>query len=56
MPPNTTSDLDRLIKWPYQCVDMILSPNDLPSNLGKMFEIKKAEAVAKGTGTSLSEE
>ncbi|KAL2284738.1 hypothetical protein FJTKL_08817 [Diaporthe vaccinii] len=39
-----------------QCVDMMLGPKDLPSNLKKMFEIAKADAATKSSGTSQSVE
>ncbi|KAK7697760.1 Pyruvate decarboxylase 1 [Diaporthe eres] len=38
------------------CVDMILGPKDLPSNLKKMFETVKAGAATKSSGTSHSVE
>ncbi|KAK7713907.1 Pyruvate decarboxylase 1 [Diaporthe eres] len=52
---GTSSESDRLTRR-LKCVDMILGPKDLPSNLKKMFETVKAGAATKSSGTSHSVE
>ncbi|KAI3391659.1 hypothetical protein diail_6997 [Diaporthe ilicicola] len=46
--------ISRMLRSYPQCVDMMLSPKEVASNLKKTFEIKEAETAAKGTGSSLS--
>lgn len=51
---SVASNSNRLTRR-LECVGMMLGPKDLPSNL-KMFEIAKADAATKSSGTSHSVE
>lgn len=52
---SVASNSNRLTRR-LECVDMVLGPKDVPSNLKKMFEIAKADAATKSSGTSHSVE